>query len=134
MHDDRMTGRELRATWGLGLLFALRMLGMFMVLPVLATYGMDLAGSTPALIGLAIGAMYVRSVTVYLVERRALAAFPHLEPAAMWGIAWLVTAMGLSAHHIELGEVVVAGGAALIIVLGLITSTIHNKRNAASLA
>ena len=30
--------------------------GMFMVLPVLATYGMDLAGATPALIGLAIGA------------------------------------------------------------------------------
>jgi len=29
---------------------------MFMVLPVLATYGMDLAGATPALIGLAIGA------------------------------------------------------------------------------
>jgi MFS family permease len=32
------------------------MLGMFMVLPVLATYGMDLQGATPALIGLAIGA------------------------------------------------------------------------------
>jgi MFS family permease len=32
------------------------MLGMFMVLPVLATYGMDLAGATPLLIGLAIGA------------------------------------------------------------------------------
>lgn len=85
-------------------------------------------------IGLAIGAMYVRSVTIYLVERRTLAAFPHLEPAAMWGIAWLVTTMGLSAHHIELGEIVVAYGAALIIVLGLITSTIHNKRNAAALA
>ena len=32
------------------------MLGMFMVLPVLATYGMDLEGATPTLIGLAIGA------------------------------------------------------------------------------
>src|SRR5690606_23608589 len=41
---------------GLALVFAFRMLGMFMVLPVLATYGMDLQGSTPALIGLAIGA------------------------------------------------------------------------------
>ncbi|WP_460883358.1 MFS transporter [Pseudaeromonas pectinilytica] len=55
MHDDRMTGRELRATWGLGLLFALRMLGMFMVLPVLTTYGHELPGATPALIGIAIG-------------------------------------------------------------------------------
>ena len=41
---------------GLALVFAFRMLGMFMVLPVLATYGMELQGSTPALIGLAIGA------------------------------------------------------------------------------
>ncbi len=59
MHDsqsDRMSGSETRAAGGLALVFAFRMLGMFMVLPVLATYGMDLAGATPALIGLAIGA------------------------------------------------------------------------------
>lgn len=59
MHDsysDRMSGGETRAAGGLALVFAFRMLGMFMVLPVLATYGMDLQGSTPALIGLAIGA------------------------------------------------------------------------------
>ena len=51
-----MSGSETRAAGGLALVFAFRMLGMFMVLPVLATYGMDLAGATPALIGLAIGA------------------------------------------------------------------------------
>lgn len=55
-HSDRMSGGETRAASGLSLVFAFRMLGMFMVLPVLATYGMDLAGATPALIGLAIGA------------------------------------------------------------------------------
>ena len=55
-HHDRMSGSETRAAGGLALVFAFRMLGMFMVLPVLATYGMDLAGATPALIGLAIGA------------------------------------------------------------------------------
>jgi MFS family permease len=55
-HSDRMSGSETRAASGLALVFAFRMLGMFMVLPVLATYGMELAGATPALIGLAIGA------------------------------------------------------------------------------
>lgn len=55
-HNERMSGSETRAASGLALVFAFRMLGMFMVLPVLATYGMDLAGATPALIGLAIGA------------------------------------------------------------------------------
>ena len=33
-----------------------RIISCFVVLPVLATYGQDLAGATPALIGLAIGA------------------------------------------------------------------------------
>ncbi|MQU52579.1 MFS transporter [Pseudomonas sp. FSL R10-1339] len=55
-HSELMSSGETRAASGLALVFAFRMLGMFMVLPVLATYGMDLAGATPALIGLAIGA------------------------------------------------------------------------------
>lgn len=55
-HNERMSGSETRAAGGLALVFAFRMLGMFMVLPVLATYGMELTDSTPALIGLAIGA------------------------------------------------------------------------------
>ena len=56
LHSDRMSSSETRAAGGLALVFAFRMLGMFMVLPVLATYGMDLAGASPSLIGLAIGA------------------------------------------------------------------------------
>lgn len=56
LHRERMSAGETRAAGSLALVFAFRMLGMFMVLPVLATYGMELAGATPALIGLAIGA------------------------------------------------------------------------------
>lgn len=55
-HSERMSPTEQRAAAGLASVFAFRMLGMFMVLPVLATYGQDLAGATPLLIGLAIGA------------------------------------------------------------------------------
>lgn len=55
-HSERMSPTERRATAGLAAVFAFRMLGMFMVLPVLATYGQELAGATPLLIGLAIGA------------------------------------------------------------------------------
>lgn len=59
MHDhnsDAMNAQERRAASGLSLVFAFRMLGMFMVLPVLVTYGQDLVGATPFLLGLAIGA------------------------------------------------------------------------------
>ena len=55
-NSDAMNAQEKRAASGLSLVFAFRMLGMFMLLPVLATYGQDLAGATPFLLGLAIGA------------------------------------------------------------------------------
>lgn len=59
MHDhnsDAMNAQERRAAGGLSLVFAFRMLGLFMVLPVLVTYGQDLSGAAPFLLGLAIGA------------------------------------------------------------------------------
>ncbi|SEI92834.1 Predicted arabinose efflux permease, MFS family [Allopseudospirillum japonicum] len=46
---------ETRALSGLAGLYALRMLGLFMVLPVLSIYAQDLQGATPLLIGLALG-------------------------------------------------------------------------------
>jgi len=46
---------ERRAITGLAGLYATRMLGLFMVLPVLALYAGDLAGATPLLVGLALG-------------------------------------------------------------------------------
>ena len=51
-----LTAVEGRAAAGLAAIFALRMLGLFMILPVFALYAHDLAGATPLLVGLAIGA------------------------------------------------------------------------------
>lgn len=52
----RMNKTELRATAALSLIQALRMLGMFMILPVFALYARDLpGGASPMQIGLAIG-------------------------------------------------------------------------------
>ena len=51
-----MNSLEVRAASSLSLVFALRMLGLFMLLPVLAVYADELRGATPALVGLAIGA------------------------------------------------------------------------------
>lgn len=46
---------EIRATTGVASVFALRMLGLFMILPVLALYAADFAEATPIKIGLALG-------------------------------------------------------------------------------
>jgi len=51
-----MNRDEIRATVGLSIIYSLRMLGMFMILPVFALYARDLpAPATPLQIGLAIG-------------------------------------------------------------------------------
>lgn len=51
-----MTGAEKRSVAGLAGIFALRMFGLFLLLPVMAVYARDLPGSTPLLVGMAVGA------------------------------------------------------------------------------
>jgi MFS family permease len=51
-----MTSIERRAVSSLASIYALRMLGLFMILPVFALYAEDLSGVTPMLVGVAIGA------------------------------------------------------------------------------
>ena len=51
-----MTAGERRAATTLSGLFGLRMIGLFMILPVFALYAEHLQGVTPLLVGMAIGA------------------------------------------------------------------------------
>jgi MFS family permease len=50
-----MTLSEKKATWSLASIYALRMLGLFLIMPVLSLFAEQLEGSTPSLIGMAIG-------------------------------------------------------------------------------
>ncbi|MCL4104251.1 UNVERIFIED_CONTAM: hypothetical protein GTU68_035113 [Idotea baltica] len=51
-----MTAMERRTVASLATLYSFRMLGLFMVLPLLALYAADLPGASPQVIGLALGA------------------------------------------------------------------------------
>ncbi|MCB1828781.1 MAG: MFS transporter, partial [Gammaproteobacteria bacterium] len=51
-----ITPIESRAAISLASIFSLRMLGLFLILPVFALYAEELVGVTPVLVGLAIGA------------------------------------------------------------------------------
>jgi len=50
-----MTRLELRSTVALASVFAARLLGLFMIYPVFASYASHLRGATPAMIGIALG-------------------------------------------------------------------------------
>ncbi len=54
--EHPMTAQERRTVTSLATLYSFRMLGLFMVLPLLAIYAADLRGASPAMIGLALGA------------------------------------------------------------------------------
>jgi MFS family permease len=56
MISAALSGAERRTVAALGAIYATRMLGLFLLLPVLALYASSLPGATPALIGLAMGA------------------------------------------------------------------------------
>lgn len=78
-------------------------------------------------IGLAIGAMFVRSLTIMLVEKKTLARFIYLESGAHWAIGALSILMLISSFH-EVPEVL-TGLIGLLFIVGALTSSIlHNKR------
>jgi MFS family permease len=57
--NDRMSSSEIRVSISLSLIFALRMLGLFMILPVFALHAKNhlIGGDNATLVGVAIGAM-----------------------------------------------------------------------------
>ena len=92
-----MTPLERRASGGLALIFALRMLGLFLVLPVFALEARHYpGGDDPALVGLALGVYglvqallqlpWVRAVQVRRVWPAGLAIqVEEHQPLARWG-------------------------------------------------
>jgi len=78
-------------------------------------------------IGLAIGAMFVRSLTVMLVEKRTLSKYLYLEHGAHWAIGALSVIMLISSFH-EVPEVVTGLIGLVFILLALVSSLMHNNR------
>lgn len=79
-------------------------------------------------IGLAIGAMFVRSLTIMLVEKKTLGKFIYLEHGAHWAIGALAIIMLISSFH-EVPEVFTGLIGLTFIVFSVISSMIHNKKN-----
>ena len=78
-------------------------------------------------IGLCIGAMFVRSLTIMLVEKKTLDQHLYLEHGAHWAIGTLAILMFVSTFH-EVPEVVTGVMGLAFIVGALISSVIHNNK------
>ncbi|MDA8586962.1 DUF475 domain-containing protein [Rhodobacteraceae bacterium] len=80
-------------------------------------------------IGLGIGAMYVRSMTIMLVERGTLAEFRYLEHGAFYSIFALSIVMFLqSLMHVH--ELITGGVGMALIASAFYASIVHRSREA----
>ena len=79
-------------------------------------------------IGLSIGAMFVRSLTLMLVEKKTLKQYVYLENGAHWAIGALAVIMFISTFK-EISEVVTGLIGLVFIVLSFISSIIKNKKS-----
>lgn len=80
-------------------------------------------------IGLGIGAMYVRSMTIMLVERGTLAQYRYLEHGAFWAILILAVVM-YAQTLVHIPEVITGLGGAALIGVSLWSSIRWNRNGA----
>ncbi len=73
-----------------------------------------------------IGAMFVRSLTLYLVEKGTLNELVYLEHGAHWAILTLAILI-LASIRWEIGEAVTGLLGGLIIVLSFVSSVLYNR-------
>ncbi len=102
-----MSVTEFKAAAALTLVFMFRMLGLFMILPVLVLYAEDLQGVTPALAGLAIGA-YGFSQALLQIPFGWLSDRIGRKPVIFLGLSLFLIG-SLIAAGAETIEVVIAG-------------------------
>ncbi|HFK7186959.1 TPA: MFS transporter [Serratia odorifera] len=138
MNDNTMTPLERRATWGLGTVFSLRMLGMFMVLPVLTTYGMALNGASEALIGIAIG-IYGLAQAIFQIPFGLVSDRIGRKPLIVGGL--LIFALGSaiaavsdSIWGIIIGRALQGSGAIAAAVMALLSDLTREQNRTKAMA
>jgi uncharacterized protein len=80
------------------------------------------------MLGLAIGAMFVRSMTIYLVDKGTLDAYIYLEHGAHYAIGALAFIMIASGTGLHVPEVVTGLIGVAFIIWAVIASIQYNKR------
>ncbi|HCM64637.1 MAG TPA: MFS transporter [Morganella sp. (in: Bacteria)] len=138
MNDNKMTPSERRATWGLGSVFSLRMLGMFMVLPVITTFGLDLKDATSTLTGFAIG-VYGLTQAIFQIPFGLLSDRIGRKPLIIAGLiifiaGSLVAAFSDSIYGIIAGRALQGAGAISAAVMALLSDVTREQNRTKAMA
>lgn len=118
-----MTSHERRAAFSLAAIYATRMLGLFLILPVFALYARQLPDYTPLLVGLAVG-IYGLTQAVLQIPFGLLSDRIGRKPVIIGGlllyaVGSVVAASTTSLHGVILGRAIQGSGAVAAAIMAL---------------
>lgn len=133
-----MTAVERRAVLSLAVLYNVRMLGLFMVLPLLALYATDYRGATPLLIGLALG-IYGLSQALLQIPLGWLSDRVGRKPVILGGLlvfaaGSLLAAFADSIQGIIVGRLLQGAGAIASSIMALVADLTSEEQRTKAMA
>ena len=129
---------EYSAVFSLALLFVVRMLGLFMLLPVLALYGDDYANNTPLLLGLALG-VYGFSQALLQIPFGLLSDRFGRKPLiaiglTIFALGSIIAANADSIYGLIVGRALQGAGAISGVVVAMVADLIHEQNRTKAMA
>ena len=133
-----MNALERRSTFALSSIFALRMLGLFMIIPVFSVAGQSYQYATPALIGLAVG-VYGLTQAVLQIPFSLIADRYSRKPLVVIGLLLFalggaVAAMSETIYGVIIGRAIAGGGAVSAVVMALLADVTREEQRSKAMA
>ncbi len=133
-----MNNLERRSTFALSSIFALRMLGLFMIIPVFSVTGQTYQHATPALIGLAVG-VYGLSQAILQIPFSLWADRYHRKTLIVIGLLLFalggaVAAMSESIYGVIVGRAIAGAGAVSAVVMALLSDVTREEQRSKAMA
>lgn len=138
-NTDRMNASEVRASVGLASIFGLRMLGMFLILPVFALYAEHLpGGNNHTMIGLALGAYGLTQAMLQLPFGMASDKYGRKRVIyfglILFAIGSFVAASATTIETIIIGRVIQGAGAISAAVTALLADSTREEHRTHAMA
>ncbi len=133
-----MSPLERRSTLSLAGIFAVRMLGLFMILPVFSLYAQHLKGSTPALMGVALG-IYGLTQALLQIPFGILSDRVGRKPIITVGLVIfilgsLVAGFAHSIHGVIIGRALQGAGAVGSTIIALVADLTREENRTKAMA
>lgn len=133
-----MNGVEVRAAYALAIVFAARLIGLFMIYPVFATFAEDLAGATPTMVGLALGAYGLTQALLQIpfgLLSDRLGRKPMIVAGLLiFGLGSVVAALATSIEGVLIGRVLQGAGAVGAVILALVADLTREENRTKAMA